>query len=788
MIRQYGPELTTAGYAICALQHGQKYPNYKGWQNNPLSAEACATYKPENAGVGIICGIGDVAVYGLDFDIPGDFEFAEAMRKRALEILGDPDGAYRIGMPPKFLIPVQGKPGSQKQTTPWFTKDGNRCRFEFLGHGQQFVAENVHPDTGLPYEWYGEPMLPFESGHLPSSVTFLPEISNERLSALQNAFAELALAHGWAREKQEGCAVSGPLFDDDSDDDFIAATDAELTPHPPLGLSVEDAERYLSDFPGATDYDTWIKVGMALHHEFSGSREGLRLWDDWSSKVANYRGLGDLEYRWEGFGKETLTPITMAFIVKSYNERHYDESKELTDTGRAKRLFKFFNGHLFFTRDEGAWYKWGGTHWSKLSSVEAGALASYVSGDVLREDIRKAQAAHPDKKKYFSRKYEYFQQDKGMTAVVRAAQKLPEFHRSSTDFDADSRYFGVANGDIDLTTGEFLPPDPKRFVSQATPVVYDKDAKCPLWEKTVADVFAGRPEMPSFIQRVFGYAMMGNPVEEKIFIFHGNGSNGKSTILNTIRKVFGAYAVTMEDSTVTSMGRPNGGNAGGSRADILALKGKRLALVPETEAEASLREAMVKRLVSLDAITARGTYARSMTTFTPTAVPILSTNHVPEIRETDNGIWRRVVTISFNERFEGRKDTYRQDALKKELPGILNWVIAGALDYQKNGLQIPEEVIADTEGKRRDFDLIQAWLDECCDIDDSYRIRSTEALSSWQSWVKRNGYTSYRLTMNRLTRALYAKGFNKVRASIGGKLGYVYKGLRLVDEFEDLEA
>lgn len=787
MIRQYGSELAGADYAICALKPSEKFPIQKSWQTHPLSVFECEAFRPETAGVGIICGVGDVAVYGLDFDIPGDFSFAEAMRKRAFEILGEPDGAYRVGMPPKFLIPVHGKPGAKKQTTPWFTKDGTRCRFEFLGHGQQFVAENVHPDTGLPYEWYGEPMLPIESGHLPSSVSLLPEINNEKLAALQSAFAELAEAHGWAQEQSVREVGAGPLFDDDTDDDFIAATDAELTPHPPLGLSVEDAERYLSDFPGATDYDTWIKVGMALHHEFAGAREGLRLWDDWSSKAANYRGMSDLEYRWEGFGKETLAPITMAFVVKSYNERHYDYAAELTDVGRAYRLFEFFDGLLFYTRDEGSWYKWGGTHWNRLSDVDAGALVAHISGDCLLKDIRAAIAKHPDKRKYFLNKYEYFHKNSGMAAVVSAAQRLPQFHRNSTDFDADSRYFGVANGDIDLTTGEFLSPDPKRFVSRATPVVYDKDAKCPLWERTVADVFAGRPEMPAFLQRIFGYAMLGNPVEEKIFIFHGNGSNGKSTILNTIRKVFGAYAVTMEDSTITSMGRPNGGNAGGSRADILALKGKRLALVPETEAEASLREAMVKRLVSLDAITARGTYARSMTTFTPTAVPILSTNYMPEIRGTDDGVWRRVTAISFNERFEGRKDTHRQDELKKELPGILNWVIAGALDYQKNGLMVPQEVISNTEGKRKEFDLIQGWLDERCELGDRDALLPTrDALASWSSWAKGQGY-EYRMTATRLSRLLHGKGIQVARVMRDGKKSRCYEGIKLVDEFENLE-
>lgn len=783
MIRQYGPQLAQAGYSICALQPGQKYPTYKGWQNNPLSAEACASYKPENAGVGIICGIGDVAVYGLDFDIPGDFEFAEAMRKRAFEILGDPDGAYRIGMPPKFLIPVQGKPGAQKRTTPRYIKDGASARFEFLGHGQQFVAENVHPDTGLPYEWYGEPMLPLESGHLPSSASLLPEVSSEKLAALQREFCTLALQYGWTLQDENRPALAGPLF---SDDDYVPATDAELSSSAPLGISLETAEKYITDIDAGT-YDEWLRVGMALHFEFSGSHEALALWDKWSRKAGNYKSFEDLEYRWKGFGHNASSSVTMATYKKRYESTHHDEAAELSDRGRACRLYQIFQGKLWFATDESAWYKWEGAHWRRLNDVEGETLATHVTGDLLLEDIKKMSAADPNRAKYFNGKFEYFRKATALTAIMAYARKLPKFQCFSSDFDSDSRYFGVANGDIDLTTGEFLAPNFERKIARYSTVSFDKDADCPLWKQTLSDVFAGRPEMPAFLQRIFGYAMLGNPVEEKIFIFHGNGSNGKSTILNTIRQIFGGYSVTMDESTVTAMGKASGSSAGSSRADILALKGKRLALVPETEDGAAMRESVVKRLVSLDAITARGVYARNMTTFTPTAVPILSTNYMPDIRGTDNGIWRRVVAVSFTQNFEGRKDVGRQTALKKELPGILNWVIEGAVAYQRGGLQIPEEVESETEGVRADMDSIQEWINDCCETGSTgYYVRSSDALASWKAWAQKNG-REFHMTSTRLGRTLHGKGIQLARLSVGGRVSRCFKGIKLIDEFENLE-
>ena len=780
MIQTYGTELAEAGYQVCALRPGQKAPMQKSWQDNPLSAEACASFSPADAGIGVICGVGQTAVYGLDFDIPGDFEFAEAMRKAAFEILGE-DAVYRVGMPPKFLIPVRGKPGAKKDHTPKFVKDGVQSQFEFLGAGQQFVAEGIHPATNLPYEWHGEAFMPLEHAHLPISADMLPAIDGEKLAALQQKFCELAGRYGWKSEAEMAKATSAAPFADD----YTPATEADLATSTPLGLTIDSAKTYINDVDSSS-YEEWLRVGMALHFEFSGSHEALLLWDEWSRKAGNYKSFEDLEYRWNGFGRSAGTPVTMATYKKRYRDANRKDSDELSDRGRAYRLYDIFGGRLWFTTDECVWYKWEGVHWRRLNDIEAGTQATYVTGGLLDEDYKRLCAGDPKAAKALKGKFDYFRKAAALSAIVAYAKQLPEFQCKSTDFDSDSRYFGVANGDIDLTTGEFLAPDPARRTSRCSPVVYDAEAKCPLWRQTVEDIFAGRPEMPGFVQRVFGYAMMGNPAEEKLFIFHGNGSNGKSTLLNTIRQIFGGYSVTMEDTTITSIGKNNGGNAGSSRADIVALKGKRLALVPETDDGAAMREATVKRLVSLDAVTARGTYARSMTTFTPTAVPILSTNYMPDIRGGDNGIWRRVVTVSFRQSFEGRKDTHRQDALKKELPGILNWLIEGALEYQRSGLQIPEEVVDETLGVRADMDSTQRWMNECCVVGPEFKVLVGEALSSWNAWAKKDGI-QYRMTSVRLSRLLHDKSIQTVRSRDGGARKRFFSGIKLLDDFENLE-
>ena len=72
--------------------------------------------------------------------------------------------------------------------------------------------------------------------------------------------------------------------------------------------------------------------------------------------------------------------------------------------------------------------------------------------------------------------------------------------------------------------------------------------------------------------------------------------------------------------------------------------------------------------------------------FIPVGKILLTTNNRPEIRGSDDGIWRRIREIPFNRQFtEAEQDKELMAALLQELPGILNWAIEGCLRWQTEG-------------------------------------------------------------------------------------------------------
>jgi Primase C terminal 2 (PriCT-2)/Bifunctional DNA primase/polymerase, N-terminal len=63
------------------------------------------------------------------------------------------------------------------------------------------------------------------------------------------------------------------------------------------------------------DYDTWIRVGTALHHETGGSAEGMAIFNKWSEGGESYKGLREIEYKWRSFRSSVGRPSTVGTLI-----------------------------------------------------------------------------------------------------------------------------------------------------------------------------------------------------------------------------------------------------------------------------------------------------------------------------------------------------------------------------------------------------------------------------------------------------------------------------------------
>jgi putative DNA primase/helicase len=148
------------------------------------------------------------------------------------------------------------------------------------------------------------------------------------------------------------------------------------------------------------------------------------------------------------------------------------------------------------------------------------------------------------------------------------------------------------------------------------------------------------------------------------------------------------------------------------RNDIARLRGSRFVSGVEAESGKQFSEVLIKRLTGDDKISARYLY-KEFFEFEPTFKIFLAANHKPVITGTDHGIWRRIVLIPFTVKFEGAsRDRKLKYKLEKELSGILKWAVDGCIEWQKSGLQIPDEIKAATNTYKNEMDTVGRFLSD----------------------------------------------------------------------------
>lgn len=300
-------------------------------------------------------------------------------------------------------------------------------------------------------------------------------------------------------------------------------------------------------------------------------------------------------------------------------------------------------------------------------------------------------------------------------------------------WDTEPFLLGCRNGILDLTNGKLLKPLPRMRITKQVNAAYDLNAKCPLWEKTLASYWPDDLDMADFIQRAVGYSMTGSISEQVFFCLFGEGANGKSTFLGTIQKLLGDYAYTMPFSTVEYENRSTISN------DVAALRGKRFVLSSETQEDIRLNEGRIKSLTGDDSITARFLHHEYFT-FEPTGKFWLAFNSKPRIQDQSYGLWRRLRMILFAQTFkkENRIKGLEQQLLA-ELPGILAWAMRGCLEWQKRGLEPTAAIERETEQYRLESDILGDFMEEYCEMNPRFCIPKIELYLAYLDWCLSNG-------------------------------------------------
>lgn len=445
--------------------------------------------------------------------------------------------------------------------------------------------------------------------------------------------------------------------------------------------------------------------------------------------------------------KPKISPLARALGVA----RAAAQDNEQTDVSNAARFAARFEGELAYIPARGRWLEYIGHAWRQDDLGRVTQHAIGVTKDMMLDAskiaIQAAQARDPAHQAALAGDAEALlqharksQQKPRLDAMVSIAATDPRMAVDQVRLDAEDMVLGVQNGVIELgDTTQFRDGRPEDLIArQAGTEWHSGDAACPMWGQFLQQVQPD-PDVRHWLQKFVGYCLTGKTSEQIFVVMHGHGANGKSVMVEILKRLLGSYAQTVQFSTFTERD-PNA-----IRNDLASLDKARLVVASEGPEGARLDEGVVKQVTGEDAITARFLH-REFFTYTPRFKVVLVTNHKPVISGTDHGIWRRVVLVPFPVTIPKEKqDKWLLDKLTAELPGILAWAIDGFHAWREQGLgDLPQALSMANSEYRQNSDILGMWLEDRCRIDTSPQSHlfatSSELYKSYEGWALDMGH------------------------------------------------
>lgn len=451
--------------------------------------------------------------------------------------------------------------------------------------------------------------------------------------------------------------------------------------------------------------------------------------------VDGVRGADVANHISNGLGPDDLIPIAREDLAPEIDFREFND----TDMGNAERLEAMFGRRIRYVHQQKEWLAWNNANWVRADPVVyqmVPEVARLFYAQCEKELGKAVDAGDEGAMKHWAKRAAFalaMENAPRIKACIEVARTLPDLATYPGDYDTDPWVFNVENGTLDLRTGQLLPHNRAALLRKVAPVEFDPAAKAPVFLRFLREIVPNRA-IRRFVRNYIGMCLTGT-MEEHIFpVFYGKGRNGKSTLLRLLKDLLGDYVQSLPSETLRAKQF-----GGGIPNDVARLAGARLALALEFPEATRINEDLLKRLTGGDPITARF-LNQEFFEFLPSAKFILATNHKPEFRGADNGVWRRVRLVPFNEEIpEESVDKRLGDKLREELPGILNWALRGCLSWQQDGLCVPPEMEELTEEYREESDLIGQFLADNVVYEPGAEVGATDLYLQFQNWMTDQG-------------------------------------------------
>ena len=490
----------------------------------------------------------------------------------------------------------------------------------------------------------------------------------------------------------------------------------------------------------------------------------------------------------------------------------------LNDLGNSARLLRRFGQDMMWIAEIG-WIAWTGTHWSAEEGESKARLMAHNTARLMRREylamVHAGPRANDDKPETLEAfdkrcgRFIKFVIEAGNSGKLTAMldESKPVLARLPDALDQQLWKVTLQNATIDLKPAGKTPARGDDdddgaaetvavrrarharadLISRLMPLTYDPKAECPHWQAFL-DGAVPDAAIQNFLQRFLGYCLTGTTSEQIIVMLWGQGSNGKSTLMDTISHIMGNYAVGLPISSLMAGDKRSGGG-GQATPDLARLRSCRYVTTSEPETGERFSETMIKQLTGDERLTVRH-LNKDFFEFYPQFKVVVSFNNKPNVRGIDEGFWRRIILVPFEQKFVDAAELAAHpgalpkikglgDTLKGEASGIFNWMLDGYRMWRESGLEIPDSIKAATAAYRAEINPIGQFVEDCVERAEGYTVSAAVMFRAYEIWCEGTAIDPH--THTKFGRRLADMGFEKWKNGV-----YYYQNVQLKNDITRL--
>jgi putative DNA primase/helicase len=294
-------------------------------------------------------------------------------------------------------------------------------------------------------------------------------------------------------------------------------------------------------------------------------------------------------------------------------------------------------------------------------------------------------------------------------------------------------FVSCQNGLLHLPSRKLIAHTPSFFTHSALPFSYDPNAPLPIaWLSFLNSVWGDDPDAIGTLQEMFGYFLIWDTRQQKLFLIVGPKRSGKGTIGRVLTALLGRDNV--EAPTLVGLGTNFG---------LAPLIGKPLAIISDARLGGKADQQLIaERLLSIsgeDSLTIDRKYKSAWTGRLPTRFLIL-TNELPRLADASGALASRFITLVMTKTFYGREELGLESRLLAELPSILNWALIGRDRLMQRGYFVPPASSLQVVQELEDLGSpISAFLRDECVVAEGQNVETNTLFDKWRSWCVLHG-------------------------------------------------